>query len=178
MSEESSDQTLLATWEWREGRLLTYELIAKYLVHNHVHYFFPPHAIHRARFRGSQSVDAAMQSRYLKSSSGEKIGLSKSVGYATHRQAWATSRGQSEEESSASTTPNESPRHEISPTPNNSELTRMGSDRRKKNLEQKRSKTLAEGNLHSQLTTPNQYYYADDSRKSPTYSPKKKVSPL
>ncbi|XP_071824496.1 uncharacterized protein [Apostichopus japonicus] len=177
-AEESSDQTLLATWEWREGRLLTYELIAKYLVHNHVHYFFPPHAIHRARFRGSQSVDAAMQSRYLKSSSGEKIGLSKSFGYATHRQAWATSRGQSEEESSASTTPNESPRHEISPTPNNSELTRMGSDRRKKNLEQKRSKTLAEGNLHSQLTTPNQYYYADDSRKSPTYSPKKKVSPL
>lgn len=63
LAEESSDQTLLATWEWREGRLLTYELIAKYLVHNHVHYFFPPHAIHRARFRGSQSVDAAMQSR-------------------------------------------------------------------------------------------------------------------
>lgn len=62
-TEEYSDQTLLATWEWREGRLLTYELIAKFLVHNHVHYIFPSHAIQPARFRGTASVDAVMQSR-------------------------------------------------------------------------------------------------------------------
>ena len=29
------------TWEWREGRLLAYELIFKYLLCNHVHYEYP-----------------------------------------------------------------------------------------------------------------------------------------
>jgi len=29
------------TWEWREGRLLAYELILKFLITNHVHYLFP-----------------------------------------------------------------------------------------------------------------------------------------
>ena len=29
------------TWEWREGRLLTYELILKFFITNHVHYLMP-----------------------------------------------------------------------------------------------------------------------------------------
>jgi hypothetical protein len=29
------------SWEWKEGRLLSYELILKFMVSNHIHYFFP-----------------------------------------------------------------------------------------------------------------------------------------
>jgi len=29
------------SWEWREGRLLAYELILKFLITNHIHYVFP-----------------------------------------------------------------------------------------------------------------------------------------
>ena len=29
------------SWEWREGRLLTYELVLRFLVANHVHCLFP-----------------------------------------------------------------------------------------------------------------------------------------
>eukprot|EP00794_Sanderia_malayensis_P018804 gene18804-20698_t len=35
-------------WEWREGRLLAYELILKFLITNHIHYTFPAHTITHA----------------------------------------------------------------------------------------------------------------------------------
>ncbi len=43
ISEVLSSRTLQPSdsWEWREGRLLAYELILKFLVTNHIHYLFP-----------------------------------------------------------------------------------------------------------------------------------------
>lgn len=35
------------SWEWREGRLLAYELILKFLIANHIHYTFPAYTFTR-----------------------------------------------------------------------------------------------------------------------------------
>ncbi|KAK3746389.1 hypothetical protein QZH41_018199, partial [Actinostola sp. cb2023] len=44
-------------WEWREGRLLAYELILKFLISNHIHYVFPTFALSRSSASASASVD-------------------------------------------------------------------------------------------------------------------------
>ncbi|EDO30642.1 predicted protein [Nematostella vectensis] len=44
-------------WEWREGRLLAYELILKFLIANHIHYLFPTFALPRTNSLASASVD-------------------------------------------------------------------------------------------------------------------------
>ncbi|XP_031558056.1 uncharacterized protein LOC116294568 isoform X2 [Actinia tenebrosa] len=45
------------SWEWREGRLLAYELILKFLIANHIHYIFPTFALSRSSASASASVD-------------------------------------------------------------------------------------------------------------------------
>ena len=44
----SGDVDVTELWEWREGRLLAYELILKYLITNHIHYTFPAYTLTRA----------------------------------------------------------------------------------------------------------------------------------
>ena len=56
---KSSEPELLVSeaWEWREGRLLAYELILKFLITNHIHYMFPTFALPSSRASASHSVD-------------------------------------------------------------------------------------------------------------------------
>eukprot|EP00047_Mylnosiga_fluctuans_P015264 m.44770 g.44770 ORF g.44770 m.44770 type:complete len:1243 (+) comp5842_c0_seq1:74-3802(+) len=44
----AADYRISDTWEWREGRLLTYELVLSVLVANHVHVLFPSTAVRRS----------------------------------------------------------------------------------------------------------------------------------
>ena len=39
----------MQSWEWKEGRLLAYELILKFLLTNHVHYVFPTALVGKAQ---------------------------------------------------------------------------------------------------------------------------------
>ena len=41
------------SWEWKEGRLLAYELILKFLLTNHTHYLFPTALVEKARAASS-----------------------------------------------------------------------------------------------------------------------------
>ncbi|KAJ7369479.1 hypothetical protein OS493_038717 [Desmophyllum pertusum] len=41
----SADFLMSESWEWREGRLLAYELILKFLITNHIHYVFPTYVL-------------------------------------------------------------------------------------------------------------------------------------
>ncbi|XP_048576620.1 uncharacterized protein LOC5501449 isoform X2 [Nematostella vectensis] len=51
-------------WEWREGRLLAYELILKFLIANHIHYLFPTFALPRTNSLASASVDENLIGRH------------------------------------------------------------------------------------------------------------------
>ena len=42
------DFDVTESWEWREGRLLAYELILKFLITNHIHYTFPAYTLTRS----------------------------------------------------------------------------------------------------------------------------------
>lgn len=57
------NSALSSTWEWREGRLLAYELILKYLIANHIHYVFPSYALSYSSRHASCSVDEAVLKR-------------------------------------------------------------------------------------------------------------------
>lgn len=53
------------SWEWREGRLLAYELILKFLITNHIHYVFPTYVLPASKGSAtSSSVDETLISRY------------------------------------------------------------------------------------------------------------------
>lgn len=44
-----------STWEWKEGRLFSFELILKFVLTNHTHYIFPFAARRNENFGGSLS---------------------------------------------------------------------------------------------------------------------------
>jgi hypothetical protein len=56
-SSKPSENLVSQSWEWREGRLLAYELILKFLIANHIHYLFPTFALPRSNASASASVD-------------------------------------------------------------------------------------------------------------------------
>ena len=53
------------SWEWREGRLLAYELILKFLITNHIHYVFPTFVLPVSKTSASSSADETLMSRYV-----------------------------------------------------------------------------------------------------------------
>lgn len=58
----SADFLMSESWEWREGRLLAYELILKFLITNHIHYVFPTFALPVSKASASSSVDERLMS--------------------------------------------------------------------------------------------------------------------
>lgn len=61
----SADVLMSESWEWREGRLLAYELILKFLITNHIHYVFPTYVLPASKGSAtSSSVDETLISRY------------------------------------------------------------------------------------------------------------------
>ena len=64
-SSSSADVLMSESWEWREGRLLAYELILKFLITNHIHYVFPTYVLPVSKGSAtSSSVDETLISRY------------------------------------------------------------------------------------------------------------------
>ena len=60
----SADHLMSKSWEWREGRLLAYELILKFLITNHIHYVFPAFVLPVSKNKASSaSVDESLISR-------------------------------------------------------------------------------------------------------------------
>lgn len=60
----SADFLMSESWEWREGRLLAYELILKFLITNHIHYVFPTFVLPVSKASASSaSVDERLISR-------------------------------------------------------------------------------------------------------------------
>lgn len=51
----SPDFLMSESWEWREGRLLAYELILKFLITNHIHYVFPTYVLPVSKASASSS---------------------------------------------------------------------------------------------------------------------------
>ena len=61
----SPDFLMSESWEWREGRLLAYELILKFLITNHIHYVFPTYVLPVSKASASSSsVDETLINRY------------------------------------------------------------------------------------------------------------------
>ncbi|XP_020619651.1 uncharacterized protein LOC110057405, partial [Orbicella faveolata] len=57
----SADVLMSESWEWREGRLLAYELILKFLITNHIHYVFPTYVLPTSKGSAtSSSVDETL----------------------------------------------------------------------------------------------------------------------
>ncbi|CAH3196446.1 unnamed protein product [Porites evermanni] len=57
----SADHLMSKSWEWREGRLLAYELILKFLITNHIHYVFPAFVLPVSKNKASSaSVDESL----------------------------------------------------------------------------------------------------------------------
>ncbi|KAL9974515.1 hypothetical protein ACROYT_G011559 [Oculina patagonica] len=57
----SGDVLMSESWEWREGRLLAYELILKFLITNHIHYVFPTFVLPVSKASAtSSSVDETL----------------------------------------------------------------------------------------------------------------------
>lgn len=54
-SSTSPDLLMSESWEWREGRLLAYELILKFLIINHIHYVFPTFVLPVSKASASSS---------------------------------------------------------------------------------------------------------------------------
>ena len=50
-------------WEWREGRMLAYELILKFVITNHIHYTFPAYTLTRSSSEMQASMDEALLRR-------------------------------------------------------------------------------------------------------------------
>ena len=62
----SADFLMSESWEWREGRLLAYELILKFLITNHIHYVFPAFVLPVSKAAAtSTSVDESLISRWV-----------------------------------------------------------------------------------------------------------------
>ncbi|XP_067055550.1 uncharacterized protein [Acropora muricata] len=59
----SADLLMSESWEWREGRLLAYELILKFLITNHIHYVFPTFVLPVSKTSASSSADETLMSR-------------------------------------------------------------------------------------------------------------------
>ncbi|XP_022803924.1 uncharacterized protein LOC111341234 isoform X4 [Stylophora pistillata] len=60
----SADFLMSESWEWREGRLLAYELIIKFLITNHIHYVFPTYVLPVSKASASSSsVDETLINR-------------------------------------------------------------------------------------------------------------------
>lgn len=65
-SSTSPDLLMSESWEWREGRLLAYELILKFLIINHIHYVFPTFVLPVSKASASSSsVDERLISRWV-----------------------------------------------------------------------------------------------------------------
>jgi hypothetical protein len=54
------------TWEWREGRLLAYDLVLRFIVANHLHCLFPSSLL---RSRAKKQSDTAEPQRRWASTS-------------------------------------------------------------------------------------------------------------
>ena len=65
LDKDGLDSSLSSTWEWREGRLLAYDLILKYLIANHIRYVFPSYPLSYSSLHASHSVDEGVLKRYF-----------------------------------------------------------------------------------------------------------------
>ncbi|XP_041455254.1 uncharacterized protein LOC121408020 isoform X2 [Lytechinus variegatus] len=162
------DSVLCKAWEWREGRLFAYELIMKFLIVNHIHYLFPTFAMQPMKFNGAASTDESITPSHKASRVPQgkpPIQKSLSHGGVSLRQAWLKRppNDASTDDSSvhspgavvckpptspvAVSPPISPPVHKGSP---DEILSRAGSERRKKSVENKRAQTLAEGSFFNQ----------------------------
>ena len=79
-SSKSADDLMSDSWEWREGRLLAYELILKFLITNHIYYVFPTFILPTSKHTAaSSSVDETLIGRYDSFMILSLCGLSRSV---------------------------------------------------------------------------------------------------
>ncbi|XP_071784930.1 LOW QUALITY PROTEIN: uncharacterized protein [Asterias amurensis] len=163
-----SDMSLSHAWEWREGRLFAYELIVKFLIINHIHYLFPSYALPPSKFDGSVSADDAVPHSHQPMST-QRATLSKSLSYVESniknpfvasaddgrlQSGGVKSKTSWSDDRSASTN---QPLYLHQDNPHQC-LTRSGSDRRK-TIEERRSRTLAEGTfLKRQLSRHYSYF--------------------
>ncbi|XP_022109173.1 uncharacterized protein LOC110989242 [Acanthaster planci] len=131
------DKHFCQAWEWREGRLLAYELIVKFLIINHIHYLFPSYALMPPRFDGSVSADSAA-THSQKPALPQRPVLSKSFSHNSSSLCQGyTAQFQS--------------------------LKRSESGQRKKLLEDKRSSTLMEGTFIKKQFSKHYSYFSDQS---------------
>ncbi|XP_072051956.1 uncharacterized protein [Amphiura filiformis] len=178
LEDDSTDSLFSKAWEWREGRLLAYELIVKFLIINHIHYLFPSYALPPSKFDGTVSTDDSLtpshQSRMVIAH--KPVQKSVSHGGTTLRQMMSSQgalrKTMSQDE--ALVEQDESNKKERSGSDHDLQettmkvnemkgLTRSGSDRRKRTIEERRSRTLAEGHMYNRPIPKHYSYYANSS---------------
>jgi len=79
------DFDVTESWEWREGRLLAYELILKFLITNHIHYTFPAYTLTRSiQARSSKDQHRKSIDIHNKFSVSHNFGSKHSRGFSRH----------------------------------------------------------------------------------------------
>ncbi|XP_065064190.1 uncharacterized protein LOC135690531 isoform X2 [Rhopilema esculentum] len=78
------DVDVTELWEWREGRLLAYELILKYLITNHIHYTFPAYTLTRAVVSRNSFSERKNISSEHKFSVSHNFGSRRGRGFSRH----------------------------------------------------------------------------------------------
>jgi len=83
--EKNCDFDVTESWEWREGRLLAYELILKFLITNHIHYTFPAYTLTRSiQARSSKDQHRKSIDIHNKFSVSHNFGSKHSRGFSRH----------------------------------------------------------------------------------------------